>query len=128
MQVESLDHVNIVVDDLAGAARFYADLLGLEPRAGASPQSVQWMYDARGRPIIHLNAREASRAYDRPMGAGPTGPIHHVAFECSGYEEMVQRLTERALGHQVRLGSAGFRQIFVHDPNGVLLELNFPAD
>ena len=32
MRVDSLDHVNIITSDVEGSARFYQELLGLEPR------------------------------------------------------------------------------------------------
>ena len=37
MQVEALDHVNIITDRLDLTADFYADLLGLERRDGPPP-------------------------------------------------------------------------------------------
>ena len=37
MNVEALDHVNIITADLEGTARFYAELFGLEPRDGPPP-------------------------------------------------------------------------------------------
>jgi hypothetical protein len=49
-----------------------------------------------------------------------------VALRCSGYEELRAGLIARGLDHRVNLVAAiGLRQIFVLDPNQVLLELNF---
>ena len=129
MHVAALDHVNIITADLEGTVRFYAQLLELEPRDGPPPlthENARWMCDGSGRAIVHINTRECPRAYDREVAAGPTGALHHVALRCSGYEELRTRLTRRGIGHQLNeVAAAGLKQIFVLDPNQVLLELNF---
>ena len=129
MRVEALDHVNIITADLEGSVRFYAELFGLEPRDGPPPlthENARWMYDAAGRAVIHINSLECPRAYDREVRAGPTGALHHVALRCSGYEELRARLASYGLEHRINVVAAvGLRQIFVLDPNQVLLELNF---
>jgi catechol 2,3-dioxygenase-like lactoylglutathione lyase family enzyme len=132
MRVSQLDHVNIVTDDLPGTAKFYADLLDLEARDGpppSKPEDVQWMYDDAGRPILHLNRSSFFRPLGRVAKPGKdTGALHHVALRCEGSDEMIERLTARGLEHQVNeVRSINLKQIFVVDPNGVLLELNFFA-
>ncbi|MBV8877145.1 MAG: VOC family protein [Gammaproteobacteria bacterium] len=132
MRVEALDHVNIISADLEGTVRFYAQLLDLEPRDAPPPlthANARWMYDHSGRALVHINSLECPRAFDRAVSPGPTGALHHVALRCSGYEELRARLARRGLDHQVNLVSAiGLRQIFLLDPNQVLLELNFFGD
>jgi len=129
VRVEALDHVNIITADVPGSARFYAELFGLEPRDGPPPlthANARWMYDDAGRAILHINSLECPRHYDREIRPGPTGALHHVALRCSGYEEIRARLTRRGLEHRLNeVAAVGLRQIFVLDPNGVLLELNF---
>jgi catechol 2,3-dioxygenase-like lactoylglutathione lyase family enzyme len=129
MKVNALDHVNIITADLDGTARFYAELFGLERRDGPpplTPATAQWMYDDAGRAIFHINSLDCVRTYDREVAPGPTGSIHHVALNCSGYEEMLTRLDARGMDRQLNLVEViGLRQIFTIDPNGVLLELNF---
>ena len=132
MKVNALDHVNIITADLDGTCSFYGSLLGLERRNAPpplTPQTAQWMYDEADRPIFHINSLDCIRAYDRDVAPGPTGSIHHVALNCSGYDEMINRLNARSMDHQVNLIEAiGLRQVFTMDPNGVLLELNFFGD
>jgi catechol 2,3-dioxygenase-like lactoylglutathione lyase family enzyme len=129
VRVEALDHVNIITADLEGAVRFYAELLALEPRDGPPPlthENARWMYDDSGRAVVHINTLECPRAYDRAVSPGPTGALHHVALRCSGYEELRAQLARRGLRHHINVISAiGLKQIFVLDPNQVLLELNF---
>jgi len=129
MRVGALDHVNIITADLEGTVRFYAELLELEPRDGPPPlthENARWMYDESGRAILHINTLECPRAYDREVRAGPTGALHHVALRCTGYVEVLARLERRGIGHQLNdVAAVGLRQIFLLDPNQVLLELNF---
>lgn len=129
MKVNALDHVNIITADLPGTARFYAELFGLDQRDGPpplAPDQVQWMYDDAGHAIFHLNSMDCPRFFDRDVAPGPTGALHHVALNCSGFDEMIARLNGRAMAFEVnRIDSVGLRQIFAKDPNDVLLELNF---
>jgi catechol 2,3-dioxygenase-like lactoylglutathione lyase family enzyme len=130
MQVEALDHVNIITGDLAGSADFYAALLGLEARDAPpplTPETAVWMHDGAGRAIIHLNSLDCERTYDREVVPGElTGALHHVALRVSGYEALKARLDARGADYQENFVEAiGLRQIFTADPNNVLLELNF---
>lgn len=132
MHVEQLDHVNIITDKLGETAQFYAELLDLEERDGPPPllpEQVRWMYDSKGQAVLHLNSVDCPRAYDRKIEPGAlTGAIHHVAFRCQGFDEMVARLTARGADYTINdLSSIGLRQIFTSDPNNILLELNFFA-
>ena len=132
MKVNALDHVNIITADLEGTARFYAEVFDLERRNSPpplTPDDAQWMCDGEGRAIIHINSLDCPRTYERDVMPGPTGSIHHVALNCSGYDEVIGRLDARELSYQVNVIEAvGLRQVFSMDPNGVLLELNFWGD
>jgi catechol 2,3-dioxygenase-like lactoylglutathione lyase family enzyme len=133
MRVNALDHVNIVTDDLPGTAKFYAELLDLEARNGPgamSSEDVQWMYDDAGRAILHLNRTGVFQPIKRDSRPGPTtGAVHHVALRCEGHGEMVERLRAKGLEHALNeVRAINLRQIFVVDPNGVMLELNFFAE
>lgn len=129
MKVKALDHFNIIVPDLDGTAQFYAEVLGLERRdgpPGTRPDQIQWMHDEAGRAIVHINSLDCPRAFDREVAPGPTGAVHHIALNCAGFTEMIERLEARGIDHRTNLvESIGLNQIFLHDPNDVVLELNF---
>ncbi len=125
MPVKHLDHVNIHTRQMAETIRFYSELLGLKVGVtpGRSDTSMSaWLYDEGGRPIVHLGT---------PKGDGPEAPpgsgrIDHVAFECSGHDETAQRLTEWGLPFRRReVAEVKLRQLFVRDPNDIMVELNF---
>ncbi len=132
MNVEALDHVNIITDRLDETAEFYSGLLGLERRdapAPLTPRDATWMHDGQGRAIIHINAVDCPRTYDREVQPGSlTGALHHVALKCTGYQEVLGRLKAMGADYQENLVAAiSLQQIFTADPNNVLLELNFFA-
>jgi catechol 2,3-dioxygenase-like lactoylglutathione lyase family enzyme len=132
VKVNALDHVNIITAELHGTARFYAELFDLKIRNAPpplTPDNAQWMYDDAGRAIIHINSLDCPRTYEREVSPGPTGSIHHIALNCSGYDDIIARLVGKEMDYQVNLVAAiGLRQVFTMDPNGVLLELNFFGD
>jgi catechol 2,3-dioxygenase-like lactoylglutathione lyase family enzyme len=132
VKVNALDHINIITAELGGTAHFYAELLDLEIRNAPpplTPDNAQWMYDNAGRAIVHINSLDCPRTYEREVSPGPTGSIHHIALNCSGYDDIIARLVGKEMDYQVNLVAAiGLRQVFTMDPNGVLLELNFFGD
>ena len=131
MPVKNLNHVNIQTRDMAGTIRFYEDLLDLEARTAPErdPSQRQWLYDTRGMAVIHLNLFGTDNTIARNVEPGAaTGAIHHVAFECDGFDETVARLKARGLDYGfAEIPEISLRQLFVTDPNNVLLELNFRA-
>jgi catechol 2,3-dioxygenase-like lactoylglutathione lyase family enzyme len=132
MRVQTLDHVNIITEDLPATAAFYADLLGLEARNGPPPsrrEDVVWMHDDSGRPILHLNRVGAFDPLQRNAKPEATsGAVHHVALRCEGHADTLERVKARGLKHAENdVSSINLKQIFVEDPNGVMLELNFFA-
>ncbi|MFT4054429.1 MAG: VOC family protein [Novosphingobium sp.] len=132
MPVRSLDHVNIRTPDVMGTAAFLQDLLDLDPRIAPGAESIAqgcWMYDLGNRPIIHIAAQDSAYPSDgmMPFVAAPgTGALHHVALECTDRDATLARI--EAAGHAVAtsdISQVGLRQLFVAEPNGILLELNF---
>ena len=128
MTVKSLDHINIQTRDMAGTIRFYEGLLGLAARTAPRrrPEERQWLY-AGEQAVIHLNLFGTDNTYEREVvPGGITGAIHHVAFECSGLDDMIRRLEAKGLRYErAELPEIHLTQLFVVDPNNVLLELNF---
>jgi catechol 2,3-dioxygenase-like lactoylglutathione lyase family enzyme len=128
MLVQSLDHVNIRVKDPAATIAFFNDVLGMP----SSPVRKSWLTDAAGNPVVHVGSAEEPYPSDswRPFKArDDSGVIHHVALSCSGFHAVLARLRERGLDHHTNeVEQMNFRQIFVAEPGGVLLELNFRGD
>jgi catechol 2,3-dioxygenase-like lactoylglutathione lyase family enzyme len=133
MGIDAIDHVNIRSSLMDETIAFYGTLLGLRVEASPGeedPRVSAWVYAPDGRPVIHVNSVRPGADFlgetrDWSTVTG-TGRIHHVAFECSDYDEMRARLTDAGLTLRYSdVPQISLRQIFAHDPNGVLLELNF---
>jgi len=124
MNVNAIDHVNIRTHDLERLVRFYTDVLGLEVGERPSFRSRgAWLY-AAGHPVVHVSVTDAPPA-------GDTLPLDHVAFAMTGLESARERL--RAAGiefDEFAVPARAMHQIFLSDPDGLTLELNFadPAD
>ena len=122
MALIDLDHVNIRTANLAAMTRFYQEVLGLE--IGPRPDfrfDGAWLY-CGSEAVIHLIG------VDDQSERG-SGVIDHVAFAADGFDRYVAFLSEKEYEHETRLVPGGkLRQIFVRDPNQVLIELNFRAD
>ncbi len=128
MFVQSLDHVNIRVKDPAATIAFFNDVLEMP----SSPVRKYWLTDAAGNAVVHVGSADGSYPSDdwRPFKArDDSGAVHHVALSCSGFDAVLGRLRERGLEyHTNELPQMSFKQIFVAEPGGVLLELNFRGE
>ena len=125
-----LDHVNLRTTRLAETVAFYRDVIGLEVRdpPGLDPDLIQWMYDEQGRSIIHVSKTGSmlGEAAAAALDGGSTGAVHHVALDCTGHDAMIATLEANGLPYRINhVAMIDLRQIFVHDPNGLLIELNF---
>ena len=138
-----LDHCNIRTFDIEATVKFYVDIVGLRDGPfGATRSMGAWLYDATDRPVVHLIAIDPDnpglalgRIRDRLDGlegdlSGESlrggGAIDHLAFACDDYDAVLATLRARGLPYRENdVPSLKLRQVFVNDPNGVTLELNF---
>jgi catechol 2,3-dioxygenase-like lactoylglutathione lyase family enzyme len=131
MPINGLNHVNIITTDLPATVAFYETVLGMEakelPMALPPGFDGRWIADSHGAPIIHLQAYNPDRHALRP--GEPNGTIDHVALTCGDFDGIKARCEELGVAYRVNDRQvANLRQIFVTDPNGVVLELNFAGE
>ena len=120
MRVIGLDHINIAgsPDLIARCVAFYVDVLGLTN--GHRPQFRTrgfWLY-AGDQPVVHLT--------ERMLDVVGKSSIDHYAFTCEGLDETMMLLRDH--GIEFTLDPARDTknaQLFLTDPAGVSLELNF---
>lgn len=122
MPVAAMNHFTILTDDVDGTVRFYGDLLGLA--AGPRPNFEfpgAWLY-AGGAPILHIIG-------GRPKSDLKAGVIDHMAFTGRDLAGTLALLKARGIEHACRrqVGS-GTWQVFLHDPNGAKVELDFAPE
>jgi catechol 2,3-dioxygenase-like lactoylglutathione lyase family enzyme len=141
--IKQLDHYNIRTFRIDETVDFYVDLLGMRDGPFMAPRSMgAWLYDTTDRPVVHLIAIDpdnpeaaVGRIRERLEGLGEPvdmstwrggGAIDHIAFECDDYDGQIAKLGERGIPFRESfVPSINLRQIFVNDPNGVTVELNF---
>jgi catechol 2,3-dioxygenase-like lactoylglutathione lyase family enzyme len=137
----TLNHFSIRTTDLEASRRFYADVLGLSvgPRPDF-PFPGLWMY--RGdhadvaNAVVHLIGidRDDPNGLKQYLGerdetslAG-SGAVDHIAFFADGLATMLAQLERQGVACRERtVPSIGLHQLFLEDPSGVVIELNYPA-
>jgi catechol 2,3-dioxygenase-like lactoylglutathione lyase family enzyme len=122
MTVQAMNHFTILTDDVERTIGFYDDMLGL--KAGPRPNFTfpgAWLY-AGGEPILHvIGGREKSDLR--------AGVIDHMAFSGKDLAALLAKLEQRGIEHTCRrqVGS-GTWQVFLFDPNGAKVEIDFAAE
>ena len=129
MSVQVLEHVTIRCADPARSRDFYVELLGLTEGARPDfPFRGHWLY-LGGVPVVHLvDARDKGSAWGGAPGLAhaDTDPFDHVAFRGSDAEGMRAALAAAGIAFRERMVPGGaLAQLFVRDPDGVLVEINF---
>jgi catechol 2,3-dioxygenase-like lactoylglutathione lyase family enzyme len=124
MNVTGLHHFNITAtaELIQQVLDFYVQVLGLE--VGERPAFRRqgfWLY-AGAEPVVHLTICDAGDIRAR----GAQGFFDHLAFSCKGLPEIVARLKDLRIPYEViELPALSQTQIFVRDPAGIGIELNF---
>jgi catechol 2,3-dioxygenase-like lactoylglutathione lyase family enzyme len=136
MPLNLLAHYAIRTARLEETRDFYVELLGF--RDGARPPfdfPGHWLYLGE-RDIVHLigvdpkdNRGLTDYLGDKsPESLQGTGAIDHIAFQATDLPGLRQRVARRGIKSFERtVPSVGLHQVFLEDPNGITIELNFPA-
>jgi catechol 2,3-dioxygenase-like lactoylglutathione lyase family enzyme len=137
----SLNHFSIRTFDLESCRRFYCDVLGLEvgPRPDF-PFPGLWLYASDtsqwANAVVHIigidrNDPVGLKRYlgDRDEASlKGSGAVDHVAFFATGLKEMRSKLGRLSFEMRERtVPGIGLHQVFLDDPNGIVVELNYPA-
>ena len=127
MGVRGLNHYNITAsaDVIKRVRDFYVEVLGLS--SGERPEFMRegfWLY-AGAEPLVHLTASDEGDA----RSADARSAFDHVAFSCEGLRGFVERLERAGVAYELdEVASLGQVQLFLRDPAGVGLELNFTGE
>ncbi len=126
MAVHSLHHFNIRAseEELLVLRDFYCKVIGLTlgPRPPFRSRGF-WLY-ADGVPVLHLTAAAAPECL--PSMPDRRSAADHIAFSCSDLPATLDRLRRNGVSHSVdTVPLVNEIQIFLRDPSGVGVELNF---
>ena len=136
MPLTHIEHFLVAADDIDATRDWYARVLGM--KTGPHPDfgfPVHWMY-VNGVDIVHIgpSAKQAGENQKKYLGRTSqntgtgTGAIDHIAFRATGLQRMLEHLRrEKITFSQRRANGEALFQLFLFDPNGVKVELNFAA-
>jgi glyoxylase I family protein len=131
--VAQIDHIDLVVSSLERSLPFYRELLGplgwrwVHEVEGERGETIHYLFRRDGRSSIGLRARQsdAAPAHDR-YAVG----VHHVAIN-GGTRRAVDRAARwaRERGAEIESGpqeyayTPGYYAVFLHDPDGIKIEV-----
>jgi catechol 2,3-dioxygenase-like lactoylglutathione lyase family enzyme len=133
MPVSHLEHFLIQSADIRATTDWYVDVLGF--KEGYHPDfkfPVVWLY-LGDKDVIHITqgGKDVSENRKKYLGqqsdaVSGSGVIDHMAFRCTGLADMMAHLKSRHIAFtQRQVDDQGLFQLFLLDPNGVKIELNF---
>jgi catechol 2,3-dioxygenase-like lactoylglutathione lyase family enzyme len=136
MPISHIEHYLIAADDMDGTRDWYCSVLGMEE--GWHPDfgfPVYWLY-LGGRDVVHIgqSAKQASQKQKAYLGrtaqdsGDGTGAIDHIAFRATGLAATMAHLRRAGVEfNERRANGQALYQLFMFDPNGIKVELNFDA-
>ena len=137
-----LNHFSIRTTDLDATRVFYESVLGLTvgPRPAFDFPGL-WLYNGdhahASNAMVHVigmdrNDPEGLKRYlgDRDVSSlYGSGAVDHIALMSTGLAVMLTHLARLGVPFRQRtVPSLGLHQLFLDDPCGVVIELNYPAD
>jgi catechol 2,3-dioxygenase-like lactoylglutathione lyase family enzyme len=136
MPIDRLDHYAIRTADLDATRHFYTEIMGLEvgPRPAFDFPGV-WLY-RDGAALVHVvgidpNDPSGLLAYlgEKATAQGEgSGRIDHIAFIGSDLPAVREGFVSQGIAFRERtVPSLHLHQIFLEDPNGITIEINFPV-
>lgn len=140
MPIQKLAHFSVRTTALERSRRFYTDVLGFHE--GFRPPFKfpgHWLYrggDEADFGVVHLigidpDDPQGLKDYlgdKAEQGLHGSAAVDHLAFLATDLQDMHRRLREAGLEFRERtVPSLGLHQVFVEDPSGVTIELNYPA-
>ena len=136
MPLHHLKHFLTQPENLKETTAWWCDVLGLEE--GSHPDfgfPVKWLYIG-DNDVVHMTTGGANVSDTRKIYLGQqseavhgSGVVDHIAFRCTGLAETLTHLRRKSVAVQKRrVDDQALYQLFLLDPNGVKVELNFDAD
>jgi len=127
MAIVKPTHYSIRTADLDASQRFYTDVLQL--RVGFRPPfnfPGVWLYPGQGESefgAVHLIGVLGEQRDENLPGSGS---VDHIAFLATDWPGMRQRCDALGVPYRVqRVPSLNLIQVFLVDPSGVTIELNY---
>lgn len=124
MELLDIQHVAIRTKDVDATNHFYTELLGMT-FAKRPPMNFPGSWLLMGTTMIHVVGGDAARDADGSIPSG-SAAVDHLALAARGFDAYKSKFEEAGVTWKENaLTEAGLWQLFVQDPSGILVELNF---
>ena len=136
MPLSHIEHFLVQTADMEKTRDWYVRVLGM--RVGPNPDfkfPVCWLYIG-DKDVVHVTEGGGNVSENRTKYVGQqsealsgSGVVDHIAFRATGLRETIEHL--RSLGVEFRqrqVNDQGLYQLFLFDPNGIKIELNFARE
>ena len=125
MTLIDIHHVTIKTQNLEATNEFYVDVLGMT-YADRPDLGFPGTWFNLGRTMVHIVAGSAAVDGDGKVAPEGGASVDHIAIAARDFDAARQNLIDHDLEwRQSSIPDAKLWQLFVHDPSGVLIELNF---
>jgi len=136
MPLSHIEHFLVATDDIDRTAEWYCRVLGM--KEGPHPDfgfPVKWLY-LGDVDIVHIgpSAKQAGDNQKQYLGrtsqdtGSGTGALDHIAFRATGLQQTMAHLRSQNVAFAERRASGqALYQLFLYDPNGIKIELNYDA-
>jgi len=133
MPLSHIEHFLLQTTDMEKTRAWYVNVLGM--RVGPSPDfkfPVFWLY-LGDKDVVHVTEGGAKVSENRKRYVGQesqatqgSGAIDHLAFRATGLRDMMAHLKSLGVDFKQRqVDDQGLYQLFMFDPNGIKIELNY---
>ncbi len=128
MPLLDLHHVAIKSEDLAATEKFYTKVLGM--KKVARPEfKFPGVWLSMGETMFHIYGGDAAKTYEGNYKYNQAAsPVDHIALRATGFDKMRETFKKhRCKWRQFDIPDFKLWQLFVLDPSGVIIELNYDA-
>ncbi len=133
MPLQHIEHFLIQTAEIKATCDWYVNALGM--RVGPHPDfkfPVAWLYIG-DVDVVHVTVGGKNVSANRKAYLGQqseategSGVVDHIAFRCTGLRDTMANLQKQQVKfHQRMVDDQGLFQLFMLDPNGIKIELNF---
>ncbi|NNM58387.1 MAG: hypothetical protein HKM04_01045 [Legionellales bacterium] len=141
MSIRRLDHVNFITHDMPATKDFYCNIIGLVQGDNLSIDTAKSAYfyiEGQDYAVLHIGDAKGDKKQpkfrrfaelpENHNGTFSTGAADHfcLALDQDDYQPMIEKLKLRQVNYQTYCHQdISLKQIWLFDPNGVRVELNF---
>lgn len=124
LPLTSLNHISLVCRSVKESINFYENVLGFVPvkRPGSFNFDGAWLFNYG----VGIHLLQSQNPEDLPQKSEINPRDNHVSFQCESMQLVESRLQDLRIQYvkrRVEEGGLYVDQIFIHDPDGFMIEI-----